>query len=478
MRTISFIPGKNSYKIIDILIYKNLVWQILLEYMLTNLARAIYLKELLVSVLHCGDIKTGYSVHKCEACGSEHKVPFSCGKRFCNKCGYRRTENWVRNAKSKVLQVSHRHIIMTMPEVLWAIFSYERELLKLIPQVGYQVLQFWGREKGIVKQGIISIIHTFGYDIKWNPHGHFIVTEGGLTANNTWKSWPWNSKKHNQPYISFAFLQTMWRKLFVNALFSKLDKLWDQNSLLKDYIYHTVIKVKQNQYKQEKHKKKRERQRITFRSKPSRRDLKDLKQYVSNQQWYVNAESRLSNGEHTIGYIGRYSNRPSMAECRIISFDGEIVTFWYDKKEKLDRHHVKKSRQVMSLPIKVFIKRILRHIPDKGFRMIEWHGLYASSIWCKTKILLMKLGKYVVKKVIRLTYRESIKKYFGYDPLKCKICGGEMLLYTINYYKNGVLRIKRYLGPHGYIAKIENRIYNYDLNKFFKIEPSCQIALI
>jgi hypothetical protein len=478
MKPISFVPKNKLYKIIDILTYKNLVWQILFDYMLTNLSRAIYLKQLLVSVISCGQIKNGYSVHKCERCGSEKKIPFSCGKRFCNKCGYRRTENWVSRAQSKVLQVSHRHIIVTMPDVLWAIFSYERELLKLIPQIGYQVLQLWGHEKGIVKQGIISIIHTFGYDIKWNPHGHFIVTEGGLTANNTWKSWPWNKKKHKQPYISFAFLQTMWRKLFVKALFSNLDKIWDQNSMLRNYIYQTVLKIKQNQYEQEKHKKKRDRHRITFRNKASRRDLTDLKQYVSNQQWYVNAESRLSNGEHTIGYVGRYSNRPSMAECRITSFDGEIVTFWYDEKEKLDRSHVTKRRKVMSLPIKVFIKRILRHIPDKGFRMIEWHGLYASSIWSKTKILLMKLGKYVIKKIIRLTYRKSIKKYFGYDPLKCKLCGGEMLLYTINYYKNGVLRVKRYLGANGYISKMTNRIYSYDLNKYFKIESCGQIALI
>jgi len=228
-----------------------------------------------------------------------------------------------------------------MPDVLWAIFCYERALLKLIPQIGYQVLQLWSQQKGIVKQGIISIIHTFGYDIKWNPHGHFIVTEGGLTANNSWKSYPWNKTKHQQPYISFAFLQTMWRKLFVKALFSNLDKVWDQNSMLRNYIYQAVVNIKQKQYEQEQHNKKRDRQHITFRNKPSRRDLTDLKQYVSNQQWYAEgAESRLSNGEYTIGYVGRYSNRPSMAECRITSFDGEMVPFWYDEKETLDRNAV------------------------------------------------------------------------------------------------------------------------------------------
>ena len=477
IKTIKLIPRKSIYKILDIVTYNGLIWQILDKYKSSNLVRAVYLRELLISVMLCGDIKNGYAVHKCEDCGFEHKVGFSCGKRFCNRCGYRRSENWVRRAKSKVLNVGHRHIIVTMPEVLWKIFAYERDLLKLISQTGHKVIQLWGLGKGIVKHGIISMIHTFGYDLKWNPHGHFIVTEGGLTSSNTWRSWPWNKKKHRQPYISFSFLQSTWRELFSQALFSALEQRWDQNPHLRDYIYQQVMKIKKEQDRIEKQKRKKDRHRISFRGQPSRRDLKDLAQYVKQQQWYVNAESRLSDGEHTIEYVGRYSNRPAMAECRIVDFDGKHVTFWYDEKEKLARG-VKRKRKVMSLPVEAFIKRILRHIPDKGFRMIEWFGLYASSVWHSVKTILMRLGKYVIKKVKLLNYRESIKKYFGYDPLICQQCGGEMLLYSINYLKDGTMRTKRYLGPKGYIAKMANRIYNYSLNRFFKVDPLGQIVMI
>lgn len=199
------IPQKSVYKILDILTHNGLVWKILEKY---QSARSIYLRELLKAVMLCGDVKNGYAVHKCKDCGSEHKVGFSCGKRFCNKCGYRRTENWVKKAKSKVLNVGHRHIIFTIPEVLWDIFAYERDLLKLLSQVSQEVIRLWGLEKGIIKHGIICIIHTFGYDLKWNVHLHLIVTEGGLTSGNSWRDWPWNRKKYKQPYISFSFLQS------------------------------------------------------------------------------------------------------------------------------------------------------------------------------------------------------------------------------------------------------------------------------
>jgi hypothetical protein len=477
IRPIKFIPQKCLYKILDILTHSDLVWQILDQYISSNQDRAKYLRELLLAVMLCGDINNGYAVHKCEDCGLEHKVGFSCGKRFCNRCGFRRTENWVAQSKSKVLKVGHRHIIATIPEILWPIFAYERDLLKIIPQTGHQLIQLWGLEKGIVKHGLISIIHTFGYDIKWNPHGHFIVTEGGLTASNSWRSWPWNKNKYKQPYISFSFLQSNWRDLFSKALFAALEERWDNNADLRNYIYQEIVTIKKDQRRLEQQKRKVDRRYIGIRHQPSRRDLKDLRQYVKEQQWYVNAESRLSDGEHTIAYIGRYSNRPAMAECRIVDFDGETVTFWYDEKEKLE-HYTKRNRKQTSLPIKVFITRILRHIPDKGFRMIEWFGLYASSVWHTVKTLLMKLGKYVVKQIKLLNYRESIKKYFGYDPLICKQCGGEMLLYSINYLKDGTMRTKRYLGPKGYIAKITNRIYNFNLNRFFKVDLLGQISIL
>ncbi len=179
------------------------------------------------------------------------------------------------------------------------------------------------------------MIHTFGYDLKWNPHGHFIVTEGGLTRSNSWRSWPWNKKKHRQPYISFSFLPSQWREWFSQALFSVLEQRWDKNPHLRDYIYQQVVKIKKEQDRIENQKRKKDRHRISFRRQPSRRELKDLAQYVKQQQWYVNAESRLSDGEHTIEYVGCYSNRPAIAECRIVDFDGDHVTFLYDEKEKL-----------------------------------------------------------------------------------------------------------------------------------------------
>lgn len=456
---------KWTNKILSILLYNNLVWQLLDVYETKFSDRVEYLREILLSVINCGKSKSGYLEYKCENCGEEYRICFSCNKRFCNRCGYRRTEEWSEKSASKVLNVGHRHISFTIPEVLRAIFAYERKLLKILPRCGKQVLEIWGCEKGIEKQGMISVIHTFGYDLKWNPHVHFIVSEGGLTKSNRWQDWPWKKWLYDQPYISYSCLRKHWRRLISKSLGKELAKLWDKNQELQTYIYTQVKNFKKQEMLKEKEKPQKKRKKISLRNKPSKRDIKDLLDSVEQQEWYVNAESRLTDGKSTIRYIGRYSNRPAMSECRIISFNGSEVKFWYEQKKKFGKT-VKKIRKVTALPVKEFIKRMLRHIPEKGFRMIEWYGLYANNVWNKVKETLCNLGKYVTKAFKRMSYRDRMIKSFGKDPLKCKKCGSELLLYTINYYKAGKLRIKRYLGKNGYIGGLTKREYDYDNQKF------------
>ena len=35
--------------------------------------------------------------------------------------------------------------------------------------------------------GIVTVIHTFGRDLKWNPHVHMMATEGGKRNITEWR---------------------------------------------------------------------------------------------------------------------------------------------------------------------------------------------------------------------------------------------------------------------------------------------------
>ena len=71
-----------------------------------------------------------------------------------------------------------------------------------------------------------------------------------------------------------------------------------------------------------------------------------------------------------VKYIDRYIGRPVIATSRIDNYDGELVTFHYNRHE--DDAYVEET-----LPVMDFIKRMIRHIPEKHFKMIRYGGLYA-----------------------------------------------------------------------------------------------------
>jgi len=59
-------------------------------------------------------------------------------------------------------------------------------------------------------------------------------------------------------------------------------------------------------------------------------------------------------------YIGRYLGRPVIATSRIDNYDSKTVTFHYNR-------HEDNKLVVETIPAMDFIKRLIRHIPEKHF---------------------------------------------------------------------------------------------------------------
>lgn len=85
--------------------------------------------------------------------------------------------------------------------------------------------------------------------------------------------------------------------------------------------------------------------------------------------FYVHAKNRMKNAKSAARYIGRYLARPAIAECRIISYNGQKVKFWYVE-------HKAEQRVEAKLDALAFIGKLTMHIPKKHFRMVRRYGLY------------------------------------------------------------------------------------------------------
>ena len=136
--------------------------------------------------LNCGNIERGYIKHK------------------CLNCDEKQADN--------MLNVKHRHAVFTIPEELRNYFYKKCELLKELQDAIYGVISHYYKKKvkGNHEVGLIAVVHTFGSDLKWNPHIHALFTEGGIYKNNKW----FKTLSH----IPYQYLRKSWQKLVLDII--------------------------------------------------------------------------------------------------------------------------------------------------------------------------------------------------------------------------------------------------------------------
>lgn len=348
--------------------------------------RKVVFKEV-EKIINCGSIENGYIEYECEACGETKKVGFRCRSRFCNSCGKVYVDDRAENMASKLVNTKHRHIVFTIPQELRKYFQKDRKLLSILPKCASKVLQSWFKERNKKENftpGIVAVIHTFGRDLKWNPHVHMLVTEGAAGEYTIWKKFS---------FIPYKMLRKRWQKLLLDALEKKVGK-------------RKIRRLKNKLYKE------------------------------LEEGFYVYGKGEVKNEKSAIQYVGRYTGRPAIAESRIIDYNGEEVTYYYERHE--DGKRVEKTVDALE-----FIKKIMIHIPEKQFKMIRYYGIYAKRAKPRKKLIKMVSDKVKEYKEKARKWRLRIMKSFGHDPLDCPKCKTKMIMKDIYYKKYGSM-LERY----------------------------------
>jgi hypothetical protein len=335
-------------------------------------------KEDVNRMINCGDISKGHRVYSCK-CGETKKVAFTCKSRFCSSCGKVYVDNRADNMAKVLIKVRHRHMVFSIPEEFRVYFAENRDRLGILPRVAYDVLKRYFHKMNKKEEftpGVVSVIHTFGRDLKWNPHVHLLVTEGAMGKITEWKKYD---------YFHYDRLRKSWQKGLITALRKTIKK------------------------------KRREFDRLVNRL------------YAIYQDgFYVYGKRVVKNSKAAMKYVGRYTGRPAIANSRVIDYDGKSVTYYYDD-------HKTGKRIEEKVDVFEFMKRVIIHVADRGFKMIRYYGIYAQKRKNKCKVLKMlneKLAEYHNK---YKSWRKRIHLSFGHDPLLCPKCKSEMTLIDIYY---------------------------------------------
>ena len=333
--------------------------------------------ENIEKVINCGNPSYGGAMYGCSHCGTLKFVPFRCHSKFCPTCGVKYSNDRSTAMSFKLIQCTHRHLVFTIDESLRQFFLEDRTLLnclfEAVSDVIKELFHSLNKSKNFVP-GFICVLHTFGRPLEWNPHIHCLLTEGGYSDDGFWR---------NIKYFNYAYL----RKSFQTVLLNKLEK----------HLGTSFKTTKSEIYKKDKN------------------------------GFYVYAKPNLCDPNSIVKYVSRYLGRPVIALSRIDSYDGENVTFHYNKHE--DNSFVRKTVSAID-----FIKLLIQHIPEKNFKMTRYYGLYARH-----REIDDRLHKAVPKSKHRIilnfnTWRNRFLLSMGYDPLQCPNCKKEMLFLEL-YHK-------------------------------------------
>jgi hypothetical protein len=91
------------------------------------------------------------------------------------------------------------------------------------------------------------------------------------------------------------------------------------------------------------------------------------------QNWVVYAKPPFGGPEQVLRYLGRYTHRVAISNHRLLSFDGNNVTFrWRDYAHG-------NTQKTMIVSADEFIRRFLLHVLPKGFVRIRHFGFMANS---------------------------------------------------------------------------------------------------
>lgn len=330
-------------------------------------------------MINCGDPSYGGAMYGCPKCGKHKFVPFRCKSRFCPTCGNKYAMERTTNMSFKLTNVKHRHCVFTIDECLRPFFLEDRSLLNcLFHAVNSVILRMFHKMNQSMNYvpGFILVLHTFGRDLKWNPHIHCLLSEGGLSDSGFWK---------NVSHFNYNYLRNAFRTALLNEMEEKIGP--------------SFIKTKSLCYKKNEH------------------------------GFYVYAKPNKCDPKTVVKYIGRYLGRPVIATSRIDKYDGENVTFHYNRHE--DDAYVEET-----IPAMEFIGRLIRHIPEKHFKMIRYGGLYARHRESDKKLSrAISREKHAFLRSFN-EWRTAILSSFGYDPLKCPECGATMVFLEL-YFKHG-----------------------------------------
>ena len=138
----------------------------------------------------CRTSALGGQIYTCPDCGQIEYLYRSCRNRHCPKCQHDKAQRWLAAQQDLRLPVPYFLLTFTLPEKLRSVARrHQRLVYDLLFRVSAEAMQRLGRDERWVggQMGMLGVLHTWGRNLAYHPHVHYLVPGGGVTQDGAWR---------------------------------------------------------------------------------------------------------------------------------------------------------------------------------------------------------------------------------------------------------------------------------------------------
>lgn len=278
-------------------------------------------RRTLRDLAQCRTATLGGHMYHCEDCGETHYQYHSCQNRHCPQCQHQLGEQWLISQQNLLLPVPYFMVTFTLPAGLHEVVRQHQKIMySLLFRASAAALQLLAWDPRYVggQIGMVGVLHTWGRQLNYHPHVHYLVPAGGLSADGQ----QWVPAQRNF-LVPVKALSVLFRAKFRDAL--KRTEVFAQ-----------------------------------------------VPPEVWQQDWVVHCKP-VGKGVGALKYLAPYIFRVAISNHRILKVTDGKVTFRYRESDT-------GRLCTCTLTTEEFLRRFLQHVLPRGFVKVRYYGLFSPSL--------------------------------------------------------------------------------------------------
>lgn len=308
--------------------------------------------QALTAIKRCRTSALGGHLYRCDSCQTSHYQYHSCRNRHCPQCQHNVGQTWLEKQEARLLNSHYFMLTFTIPEALRRLArSNQKVVYSAMFRAAAAATQQLARDERFVggEIGMVGVLHTWGRNLSYHPHIHFLVPGGGLTETNQWRA-----TTHNF-FVPVKALSILYR--------AKLRDVLDKDGV-----------------------------------------TDDVPKTVWTNDWVVHSQP-VGKGSTALRYLAPYIFRVAISNRRILRIGNDAVTFRYRESDT-------GKWRTCKLQAIEFLRRFLQHVLPKGFVKVRYYGLFSPASRDKLDACRQLLGEKAGEDVGGVTNRSASERSY------------------------------------------------------------------